>query len=140
MIIIAEPGRKSRYLPGNRAGAAVVELAVLMPLLVLLVIGIWEIGRLIQLQQIMNTAARDGARVASQPFILMPNGTNVQVGASTGSPNVLTTVTQSLQAAGITNLNGLQVSFQFIDGNTTLTDPYQGVKNQHYIVSVTPPV
>ena len=50
----------------DRRGIAAVELAFLMPLLLGLIVGVWEIGRLVQLQQIMNQAARDGARIASQ--------------------------------------------------------------------------
>ncbi len=123
----------------RRQGSAAVEFAVVLPLLVLLLVGVWEIGRLIQLQQIMNNAARAGARLASQATIINSNGTTTNVATSTGSPNVTTTVSNYLQGAGITNLTGLQVTFQFTDGNTGLTDPYQGVKNQQYVVNVTLP-
>jgi Flp pilus assembly protein TadG len=123
----------------RRHGSAAVEFAVILPLLMTLLIGTWEIGRFIQLQQIMSNAARDGARLAAQGMIINTNGTITDIGASSGSPNVTTAVSDYLIGAGITNLNGLQVNFQFIDGNTSLTDPYQGVKNQHFIVSVTLP-
>jgi Flp pilus assembly protein TadG len=144
--------------PGSnsfRHGSAAVEFAVILPLLLTLLIGVWEIGRFIQLQQIMSNAARDGARLASQGVIMNTNGSITDITTSAGAPsintstsgspqgaggpNVTTTVSNYLYAAGITNQSGLQVSFQFIDGDTSLTDPYQGVKNQHYIVSVTMP-
>ncbi len=126
-------------VPSCCSSAAAVEFAAVLPLLVLLLIGVWEIGRLIQLQQIMNNAARAGARLASQATIINSDGTTTNVATSTGSPNVTSTVSNYLQAAGITNLTGLQVSFQFTNGNTSLTDPYQGTKNQQYCVSVTLP-
>ena len=116
-----------------------MELAVVLPFLVLLLIGVWEIGRLIQLQQIMNSAARNGARIASQATILTTSGSNVDISVNTGTPNVTSAITQYLQAAGIQNLNGLQINFQFLNGNTSLTQPYQGVKNQQFQIQVTLP-
>ncbi len=50
--------------PG-RAGAAAVELAVLLPLLAGLLLGVWEFGRLIWVQQTLSNAAREGARQAA---------------------------------------------------------------------------
>lgn len=49
----------------HRRGTASVELAFLMPFLLMLLLGIWEVGRLIQINQILNNAAREGARLAS---------------------------------------------------------------------------
>jgi Flp pilus assembly protein TadG len=123
----------------QRRGAAAVELAVAMPLLIVLMIGIWEIGRLIQLQEIMNEAARDGARLASQAQILNADGSNTMIALSTGNPNVTDTVSQYLYGAGITNLSGLQITFEFVSGDTSLTQPYQGAKNQRFRLRVTLP-
>src|SRR3954470_19522556 len=47
-----------------RRGAAVVEFAVVSPLLVLLLLGMIECGRMIMVQQTITTAAREGARTA----------------------------------------------------------------------------
>ncbi|MFO0813816.1 MAG: TadE family protein [Gemmatales bacterium] len=50
----------------KRAGVAVVETAVLLlPIFVMTLFGVWEVGRLVQLQQIIANAAREGARQAS---------------------------------------------------------------------------
>jgi Flp pilus assembly protein TadG len=118
-----------------RRGAAAVEMAVLAPFLILMVIGVWEIGRLIQLQQIMNNAARDGARLASQSMIINTTGSYTQITTA----NVQDDIRQYLLAAGISNLTGLQITFEFLDGNTSFTDPYQGTKNQKFRVRVTLP-
>lgn len=123
----------------QRHGAAAVELAVVMPLLVVLLVGVWEIGRLIQLQQIMNEAARDGARLASQSQIITPDGAYTLIAMRTGNPNVEDTVRQYLQGAGIKNLDGLRVTFEFLEGDMSATEPYQGQKNQRFRLRVTLP-
>src|SRR5262249_28012512 len=46
-------------------GIAAVEFAVLSPLMVMLLLGMWEVGRMLQVQQSMSNAAREGGRQAS---------------------------------------------------------------------------
>src|SRR5688572_33202066 len=48
-------------------GAAIVEVALTMPLLLLVVVGIFEFGRAYQTWQVVTNAAREGARVAVLP-------------------------------------------------------------------------
>jgi Flp pilus assembly protein TadG len=48
-----------------RPAAAAVEFAVLAPILVMLMFGIWELGRMMQVSQILGNAAREGARQAA---------------------------------------------------------------------------
>jgi Flp pilus assembly protein TadG len=52
--------------PGSqeRRGAAVVEFAIIVPLLFMLVFGIIEFGRMMMVQQVATNAAREGARKA----------------------------------------------------------------------------
>jgi Flp pilus assembly protein TadG len=47
----------------NRGGATVVEFAIVAPILVLLVFGMIEFGRMVMVQQVLTNAAREGARV-----------------------------------------------------------------------------
>src|SRR5262245_59646346 len=49
----------------RRPGVAAVEFATLLPLLLILVLGMREVGRLIQISQIVANAAREGGRQAS---------------------------------------------------------------------------
>ena len=49
----------------QRKATAAVELAVLLPFLVPLLLGIWEVGRLIEVDQIMENAVREGGRQIS---------------------------------------------------------------------------
>jgi Flp pilus assembly protein TadG len=50
---------------GCRKGAAVVEFAVISPLLILVLLGMIECGRMVMVQQALTTAVREGARAAS---------------------------------------------------------------------------
>jgi Flp pilus assembly protein TadG len=52
-----------RLVPRNERGAAAVEFALVLPLLVLLFAGVAELGRLYYLQATLSGAAREGARV-----------------------------------------------------------------------------
>jgi Flp pilus assembly protein TadG len=49
----------------ERRGVAVVEFALVAPLMVLLVLGMLECGRLFLVRQTLIVAAREGARVAA---------------------------------------------------------------------------
>ena len=51
--------------PRKRLGVAAVELALVLPILLLVLVGIWEGGRMIEAHQIISSGAREGARQAS---------------------------------------------------------------------------
>jgi len=48
-------------------GAAIVEVALTLPLLLLVSVGIFEFGRAYQTWQVLTNAAREGARIAILP-------------------------------------------------------------------------
>ena len=48
-----------------RQGVAAVEFAFVIPAILALLVGIWELGRLIEIQQLLTNAAREGARQAA---------------------------------------------------------------------------
>jgi Flp pilus assembly protein TadG len=48
----------------NERGSALLEVALTLPLLLLICVGIFEFGRAYQTQQVLTNAAREGARVA----------------------------------------------------------------------------
>jgi hypothetical protein len=63
----ARPAGRSRFaarLLGER-GAAAVEFALVLPLLILLFIGIVEFSQALQVQARLSAAAREGARVVA---------------------------------------------------------------------------
>jgi Flp pilus assembly protein TadG len=51
----------------ERAGAAVVEFAIVGPLMVMLTMGMMEVGRMVMVKQVMVNASREGARLAILP-------------------------------------------------------------------------
>ena len=53
--------RRSRY--GER-GNAMVEAAMTLPILLVLMVGIFEVGRAYETWQVVTNASREGARVA----------------------------------------------------------------------------
>ena len=54
-----------RRLISNQHGQALVELALILPVLLLLIFGIIEFGRIYASNIMINNAAREGARAAS---------------------------------------------------------------------------
>jgi Flp pilus assembly protein TadG len=79
-----------------RRGTAAVEFALVAPIVIGLLVGLLEVGQLVQVNQIVSNAAREGARKAS-------TGVNTYA-------DVQTTVANYLTNAGITNQNGLTVT------------------------------
>jgi hypothetical protein len=55
---VGPPGRRRR-------GVAAVEAAIVLPVAVILMLGVWEAGRLIQASMTLSAAAREGARLAA---------------------------------------------------------------------------
>lgn len=51
----------------NDRGAALIEMALTLPLLLLLSVGVFEFGRAFQTWQVLTNATREGARVAVLP-------------------------------------------------------------------------
>jgi Flp pilus assembly protein TadG len=115
------------FIRRNR-GQSVVEFALVLPLLLLLVFGITEFGRAWLTQNILTSAAREGARLA------IVTGPNV--------PMVTTRVTNVCAAAGVTptsiTVTGpapfdperqvsvtVQTNFQILTG--TFLGPFSGI-------------
>lgn len=132
-----------------RRGVAAIELGfVTMLFVVPMIIGIWEVGRLIHIQQVVANSAREGARLAAQGFTIRSDGTQVQIHKDSGSPNVKDVVVDYLRASGLTNLTAsdVTVTFTFTAPKTTApdigtipTEPYLGEKGQPFTVFVSVP-
>ncbi|MEW5796521.1 MAG: TadE family protein [Candidatus Zixiibacteriota bacterium] len=58
---------KTGILPkiSSTRGNAVVEFALVLPILLLVLFGITELGRMIMTANVLNTASREGARLAA---------------------------------------------------------------------------
>lgn len=109
-------------------GAAAVEFALLVPVLIILVLGIIEFGRAYNVQSTLSNAAREGARSMAitknqdtaravaknaalqlSPALQNSNFTFSLLSGTTGSgcpPNDQTTVTISYQLSTMTGIAG----------------------------------
>jgi hypothetical protein len=124
----------------QRRGVASVELAfVVLFFFIPVLFGIWETGRLIEVQQIVSKSAREGARLAAQGYTINATGAPTQIMAKGGSPNVQDTVYQYLIAAGFTNLQPSDVAVTFAFTDSPNPDPYMGIKNEPFTVAVSIP-
>jgi Flp pilus assembly protein TadG len=112
---------RRRALPGIVA----VEAAIILPVVLTLLLGVWEVGRLVQITAIVNSAARQGGRIAASG---VSNGTNVTVAT------VQQTVQGYMTAAGLPSaaVNGAQIqvvnlsSHNWTDPcNATSLDPFK---------------
>jgi Flp pilus assembly protein TadG len=54
-------------LTKNERGTALLETALVLPLILLITVGIFEFGRAYQVEQVLTNAAREGARLAVTP-------------------------------------------------------------------------
>jgi Flp pilus assembly protein TadG len=79
-----------------RRGAAILEFAVVVPVLILLVFGMLEFGRVMMVEQVLTNAAREGCRKATLP--------------GSSSSDVTTVVNNYLSNSGITGANNPSVS------------------------------
>lgn len=61
--------RKDRRRQQQRVGAAAVEFAVVAPLMIMLTLGMMEIGRVVMVKQLLVNATREGARLAVLPGV-----------------------------------------------------------------------
>src|SRR6476661_5707468 len=77
-------------------GTALLEMAMTLPLLLLVTVAIFEIGRAYQTQQILTNAAREGARMAVLP--------------DASASNIETRVREYLQAGQLSNPGTATVS------------------------------
>ena len=115
----------------RRRGVVAVEAAFVLPILLTLLFGIWEAGRLVQVWTLVNDAAREGARLAA-------GGTNN--GSSVTVSNVQQAVRDYMTAAGLpsTAVNGATITLTNLSSHTW-TDPSGAQPLDPFTVAVTIP-
>jgi Flp pilus assembly protein TadG len=91
-------------------GAAAVEFALVFPLLLLIVFGIIDFGRLLNAQITLTQAAREGARLAA---VGQPNVVSRTQATATGLSPVTVTVTSCAVGAGPNANAVVSVSYPF---------------------------
>jgi Flp pilus assembly protein TadG len=104
----------------NERGAALLETAITIPIILLIAVGIFEFGRAYQTSQVLTNAAREGARIA-----ILSETTDAQVltivrdyMTSGGLPNVATAAIDVDRNVGLGTSSASRVTisypFQFI--------------------------
>jgi Flp pilus assembly protein TadG len=122
MTKMATPGRE------RERGSAMVEAAICIPLLLVLMVGIFEVGRAYETWQVLTNAAREGARMAVMP---------------TNDPDTTIALIREYRAATATvnidegasiNVNGTAVSASLV----TVDYPFEFIMLQPVVRLVAP--
>ena len=96
---------------GADRGATAVEFALLLPLLLLIVMGIIDFGRMLNAQQTLTQAAREGARLVA---LGQPNVASRTQAAATGLSPVGVSIQSACPVGAGPGSNGaVQASFTF---------------------------
>ena len=109
--------RTLKRLTGER-GAALLETALVLPLILLVSVGIFEFGRAFETWEVVVNAAREGARVA-----VLPNATTsdvqsravsyMQMGQLSDAATATVTVSTVPISIGATTANASQVTISY---------------------------
>ncbi|GAA1662949.1 TadE/TadG family type IV pilus assembly protein [Kribbella sp. NPDC056951] len=92
-------------------GATAVEFALLLPMLLLIVMGIVDFGRMLNAQQTLTQAAREGARLVA---LGQPNVSSRTQAAATGLSPVGVAISSSCPTgAGPASNGSVQTSYSF---------------------------
>ena len=86
----------------NDNGQAVVEMAIVLPVLLILLLSIWQFGVVYDKWQNLNGAAREGARAA----IVAPSGQELSSARSAANAAVAGQLTLSSFSLNATSING----------------------------------
>jgi len=131
----------------QRRGVAAVELAVIAPFLMMLLFGIWEMGRYLDAQMLLEGAVREGARQAAAGARRDPitgNMTLIYATPTTGQTDIETCVKQWLARSGV-NTARVTVSYANLSPSapvapyTNKSDPYEANRLDQLRVTVTIP-
>ncbi len=115
----------------QRRGVVAVEAAAVLPVLLVFLLGIWQVGRIIQVNQILYNAVREGARLAAGGY---------SAGNQVTASMVQTAVLNYMTAAGLptTAVSNAQVTLTCL-ASPSWTDPYNANPLDKFQVSVTIP-
>jgi Flp pilus assembly protein TadG len=116
-------------------GSAMVETAICIPLLLVLMVGIFEVGRAYETWQVLTNAAREGARMA-----VLPSGSAADTTAlvrqymSNGQLTKSATASVVINEAASINVNGTPVSASMV----TVDYPFEFIMLQPVVRLVSP--
>jgi Flp pilus assembly protein TadG len=116
-------------------GSAMVEAAITIPLLLVLMVGIFEVGRAYQTWQVLTNAAREGARVAITPTSTAANTTElIRQYMTDGQLSNSATAVVNVNKTSSINVNGTAVSASLV----TVDYPFSFIMLQPVVRLVAP--
>jgi Flp pilus assembly protein TadG len=116
-------------------GSAMVEAAICIPLLLVLMVGIFEVGRAYETWQVLTNAAREGARVAVLPSGSVADTTAlVREYMANGQLTKSATASVVINEAASINVNGTPVSASMV----TVDYPFEFIMLQPIVRLVSP--
>ncbi len=89
-----------RQATSSESGSALVELALSVPLLLVLIVGIVDFGFLFQSYEVVTNAAREGARIAVLPGYTTPD-VQARVASYISAAGLPGTATTTLTATSV---------------------------------------
>jgi Flp pilus assembly protein TadG len=123
--MVQVPSRRGRRSQPRR-GIVTVEFALVAPLIITLLLGVWEVGRMVQVMQVLHNAAREGARQASTATVPLTDiKANVQTYIQNAEP-------------GIVNVTGYDLLYANVT-HPGVTDPTEATQLDRFTVTVNLP-
>ncbi|MET0212096.1 MAG: TadE/TadG family type IV pilus assembly protein [Vicinamibacterales bacterium] len=116
-------------------GSAMVEAAISIPLLLVLMVGIFEVGRAYETWQVLTNAAREGARMSITPS--STNGTTtalIRQYMADGQLNRFAAASVVVDKGASINVNGTPVSASLV----TVDYPFEFIMLQPVVRLVAP--
>jgi Flp pilus assembly protein TadG len=130
----------NRKRQSRRQGVEIVEMAMVLPVMVMLVLGIIEFGRAFQMAQLLTSAAREGARLGMLYNVVKQQ--DIANGITSANQKVESDIKNFLRAAGV-NTNRLEVLITTPDGDdeedTVDLDNYATMQEEYFKVTVRAP-
>ena len=116
-------------------GQAMVEMAISIPLLLMLMVGIFEVGRAYETWQVLTNAAREGARMAVTPLGTPANTTAlIRQYMADGQLSKSATASVSVNKGASINVNGTAISASAV----TVDYPFEFIMLQPIVRLVAP--
>jgi len=115
-VALRHAGHGSRSALAKQQGQALVETALVLPLLLLLIVGLFDVGRAIWLSNTLATAVREGSRYGVVHGALSGSPTGPG-SASYTPPDTDTAITAQVRAYATGVPDSLTVQSTWPDGN-----------------------
>ena len=142
-------------IKARRQGTAAVEFAVCLPLLFIILFGLWEVGRAVEVQNVAWNSAREGARdasmgqanlqaVATNLLLYLQSAEPTAFGSGHSTSLISPVITLPANSYGYTcwdnTANRELFTMVFTDvTNPSVTDPTGMSQLDHYRITVSSP-